>query len=73
MAVLHEDAQVVGDSDDKVYYFNFTTSTFMKRKKPLAERAVSRMTGNLSKIHGLKNAFKTKPLHYNCSEVKRRF
>lgn len=45
MAVLYEDAQVVGDSDDKVYYFNFTTSTFMKREKPLEERAVSRMTG----------------------------
>jgi hypothetical protein len=45
MAVLHEDAQVIGDSDDKVYYFNFTTSTFMKREKPLTERAVSRMAG----------------------------
>jgi hypothetical protein len=45
MAVLHEDAQVIGDSDDKVYYFNFTTSTFRKREKPLTERAVSRMAG----------------------------
>ena len=45
MGALYEDAQVVGDSDDKVYYFNFTTSTFIKREKPLTERAVSRMTG----------------------------
>ncbi|KAH8684209.1 hypothetical protein BGZ60DRAFT_559921 [Tricladium varicosporioides] len=45
MGVLHEDAQVIGDSDDKVYYFNFTTSTFMKREKPLTERAISRTTG----------------------------
>ncbi|RDL30497.1 uncharacterized protein BP5553_10375 [Venustampulla echinocandica] len=44
MSVLHKDAQVAGGSDDKVYYLNFTTSTFMKRQKPLTERAVS-MTG----------------------------
>jgi len=49
MAFLHEDAQVVGDSDDKVYCFNLTTPTFMKREKPVAERATCRMTGNLSK------------------------
>jgi len=45
VAVSSEDAQVVGRSDDKVYYFNFTKSTFMKREKPLAERVISRMTG----------------------------
>ena len=45
MAVHHEAAQVVGGSGDKIYYFTFTTSTFMKREKPLAERTVSRITG----------------------------
>ncbi|CZT53495.1 uncharacterized protein RSE6_15091 [Rhynchosporium secalis] len=45
MSVLHKDAQVVGDSDDKIYFFNLTTSTFIKREKPLAERGISKKTG----------------------------
>jgi hypothetical protein len=45
MAVLHKDAQVVARSDDKFYYFNYTTRTFMKREIPLTDRHISSRTG----------------------------